>query len=262
MRERRTMFSGWPGKRGARGRSTSAGWGPPHPPPEPLIGVQAVPEAGARRSSRQAARTVALISGAALGAAVLVSIAVLTTVLPSTGSTRGTRSPAVRPSARAPVSGGTGKARSTLTALNAIVDQTGRGRQKVIAAIDAVRACSMNPADGQAAIGDVVAERHLVLAQLRRLGSSPSTGHADGYVIESLMAVIDDSVQADQDYAAWMADVGSGQPSCRVDPINDANFSAGQIFSAKADTDKQVFVQAWNPLAGSAGLSTYSPQDF
>lgn len=256
------MLSGRPGRRGARNRSTSAGWGPPHPPPEPLIRIEAVPEAGAGRASRPAARTVALISGTALGAAVLVSIAVLTTVLPSTGSTRGTRSTAVRPGAPPPVTGGSGRPRSTLTALNAIVDQTGSGRQKVIAAIDAVQACSMNPAEGEAAIGEVVAERHLALAQLRRLGSSPSTAHADGYVIETLMAVIDDSVQADQDYAAWMADVGSGQPSCRVDPINDANFSAGQIFSAKADTDKQVFVQAWNPLAGPAGLNTYSPQDF
>jgi hypothetical protein len=132
----------------------------------------------------------------------------------------------------------------------------------VIAAIDAVQACSMSPADGQAAISDVVAERHLTLARLRRLDANPSTAHADGYVIATLMTVIDDSVQADQDYAAWMADVGSGQPSCRVDPVNDANFSAAQIFSEKADTDKQVFVQAWNPLAGAAGLTTYSPQDF
>ena len=256
------MLSGWLGKRGARNHSTSAGWGPPHPPPDPLIKVQAVPEAGATRASRPAARTVALISGAALSAAVLVSVAVLTTVFPSTGITRGTRSTAQRPIAHPPVAGGTGKARSTLTALNAIVYQTGGGRQKVIAAIDAVQACSMNPADGQAAIGDIVAERLLALAQLRRLGSSPSIAHADEYVIETLMAVIDDSIQADQDYAAWMADVGSGQPSCRVDPSNDANFSAGQIFSAKADTDKPVFVQAWNPLAGAAGLSTYSPQDF
>lgn len=256
------MLSGRPVKRGARSRSTSAGWGPPHPPPEPLIRVQAAPETGAGRAGRPAARTVALISGAAVGAAILVSVAVLTTVLPSTASVRGTRSTAGRPNAHPTVSGGTGKARSTLTALNAIIDQTGNGRQKVIAAIDAVQACNMNPADGQAAIGDVVAERHLALVQLRRLGSSPLTAHADRYVIETLIAVIDDSVQADQDYAAWMADVGSGQPSCRVAPVNDANFSAGQIFSAKADTDKQVFVQAWNPLAGAAGLSTYRPQDF
>lgn len=262
MHERRTMLSGWPGKRGARSRSTSTGWGPPHPPPEPLIRVPVSPGGVPPRASRRAARTVALLSGAAVGAGLLVSVAALTTVFPSSGHSHGLRSTPLRRTAPSPVPGTTGKIRSPLAAVNAIIDQTGSGRQKVIAAIDAVQTCRLNPADGQAAMSEVVAERQLALAQLRRLDSSPSTAHADRYVIQTLMAVIDDSVQADQDYAAWMADVGSGQPSCRVDPLNDANFSAGQIFSAKADTDKQVFVQAWNPLADAAGLSTYRPQDF
>lgn len=256
------MFSRWLSKRAAGSQAKAVGWGPPHPPPQPLIKAPPEPEAGWTPTSRPVARTVALISGAALVAAALVSIAALATVLPSNGRTQAPPSTPLRKTARPPLTRPTGSIRSTLSAVNAIIDQTGAGRQKVVAGIDGVQACSMNPIDGQEAIGEVVAERRLDLAQLQRLDDSPSTTHADRYVIQSLITVIDDSVQADQDYSAWMADVGSGPPSCRANPVDDANFAAGQIFSAKTDTDKLAFVQAWNPLAGAAGLSTYSPQDF
>ncbi|HEX4863789.1 MAG TPA: hypothetical protein VFV02_06940 [Acidimicrobiales bacterium] len=187
----------------------------------------------------------------------------MTAVLPSSGRPHGAQSAHGAPTSNPPpATRGAANIRSTLAAVNGIIDQTGTGRQKVVAAIDSVQSCTMTPADGQAAIAEVVTERQRGMTQLRRLDASASTAPADRSVVQSLMAVIDDSVQADQDYAAWMGDVGSGQPSCRVPPMNDANFAAGQIFSAKADSDKEVFVRAWNPLAGAAGLNTYNPQDF
>ena len=120
----------------------------------------------------------------------------------------------------------------------------------------------MSPSDGQAAISNVVTDRQQALGQLRRLAQGPRTAPADRSVIQSLISVLNDSIEADQAYGAWMADIGAGQQNCGSEPSGDANFTAGQTFSEKADGDKLVFVEAWNPLAGRDGLATYQPQDF
>jgi hypothetical protein len=199
---------------------------------------------------------------AAAGAAVLVFLALLSTGLPSTANQRGARA-VRRNAARArPPSSSAVPTRSTLTAVNAIVDETGAGRERVISAIDAVQGCSIAPSDGQAAIGQVVSVRQQGLADLQRLNHLGPVTPADRSAIVSLTAVISDSIEADRAYMAWMTDIASGQSTCWANPMSDANFAAGQSFSAKADGDKQVFVQVWNPLAGRDGLSTYQPQDF
>jgi hypothetical protein len=146
--------------------------------------------------------------------------------------------------------------------VNGIIAETGLGRQEVVAAIDAVQACRVNPSAAQGTVSQVVNQRQQSLAQLRGLEGNTAAVAAEHKAIRSLVAVLGDSIQADQDYAAWMGDVAAGQPTCHSDPMNDANFAAGQAFSAKADADKEVFVEAWNPLAAPAGLTTHQAQDF
>ncbi|HEX6395367.1 MAG TPA: hypothetical protein VFZ97_18175 [Acidimicrobiales bacterium] len=229
-----------------------------------------------------------LISAAAFGAAALVALAVLTTGLPSIGhphpqrtaraatkarsttpapaikksSSRSAQSPHSSTTTPPAADGQSASSRSTLTAVNAIIDETGAGREKLITAIDAVESCSMQPSDGEAAVGQVVTEREQGLSDLNRLDKVESTPLADRSLIQSLIAVLNDSVQADRAYVAWMADIAGGGVTCGANPMSDANFAAGQAFSTKADSDKQVFVEAWNPLAGQHGLATYQPQDF
>ena len=120
----------------------------------------------------------------------------------------------------------------------------------------------MSPSDGQAAISNVVSDRQQALIQLRRLAQNTRTAPADRPVIQSLISVLNDSIEADQAYGAWMADLAAGQQNCGANPTADANFTAGQTFSEKADGDKLVFVEVWNPLAGREGMATYQPQDF
>ena len=239
---------------------------------------------GSRKPRGAAARTLTLIAGAALGAVLLVSLAALTTGLPASSHHQAQRlaraapraTPATRPSIRhsparsrpsrgsvAPTTtNGSATSRSTLASVNAVVDESGSGRQKVISAINGVQSCSMSPTDGQAAISQVVNDRKNALDRLRQLSQSAGTGSPERPVIQSLVAVLNDSIEADQAYMAWMADIAAGQQHCGADPSGDANFTAGQTFSTKADGDKLVFVAAWNPLAGRDGLATYQPQDF
>jgi hypothetical protein len=120
----------------------------------------------------------------------------------------------------------------------------------------------MTPSGGEAAIGQVVTVREQGLSDLQRLAQVADATPADRSLIQTLTAVINDSLQADRAYMAWMGDLAGGHTNCWSNPASDANFAAGQAFSAKADGDKQVFVQVWNPLAGKDGLSTYQPQDF
>lgn len=300
------MLSGWREKREATKGPSYGGWGPPHPPPEPLIRFAQQeremaesktrpprPVGPARRGPRRprgtAARTLALLAASALGAALLVAVAALTTGLPFSGHHQSQRlaragtnataaarpsvrraaarssRPAPRPSRRnvAPTTiNGGATDRSTLASVNAVVDETGSGRQKVVSAINAVQSCAMSPGDGQASIWQVVTQRQQALGRLRGLAQSARTASPAGSVIQSLVAVLNDSIEADQAYMAWMADLAAGQQHCGADPSGDANFTAGQTFSTKADGDKLVFVEAWNPLAGRDGLSTYQPQDF
>jgi hypothetical protein len=204
-----------------------------------------------------------LIAVAAFGAAALVALAVFTTGLPSIGHSHPQRiahgsSTTTLPAAQ----GQNASSRATLNAVNAIIDETGAGRERLIAAIDAVQACSMTPSDGESAVGQVVTEREQGLGDLNRLDKVESTPPPDRSVIQSLTAVLNDSVQADRAYMAWMGDIAGGGVTCGANPMSDPNFAAGQTFSIKADGDKQVFVEAWNPLAGQHGLATYQPQDF
>ena len=300
------MLSGWREKRDATKGLSDGGWGPPHPPPEPLIRSAqperdmaewkarpprpaGPPSRGPRKPRGTAARTLALIAAAALGAAFLVAVAALTTGLPLSGHHQSQRlaragagaTAAARPSIRraaarssrpAPrrshatvvptTTTGSQTNRSTLAAVNAVVDETGSGRQKVISAINAVQSCTMSPGGGQAGIWQVVTQRQQALGQLRGLAESARAASSAGPVIQSLVTVLNDSIEADRAYMAWMSDLASGQQHCGADASGDANFTAGQTFSTKADGDKLVFVEAWNPLAGRDGLATYQPQDF
>jgi hypothetical protein len=295
------MFSGWRKERVVDQRPGYGGWGPPHPPPEPLI-PSMTPRTTRRAASprhpgvpRQTmAATIRLIGAAAIGAAVLVALAILTTGLPSSPSrhtqrlarassvkraapapktpppakkvsTAGRRTSRVvhkGPTTTAPPTPNDNSGSSTLNAVNAIVDETGAGRERVISAIEAVQGCTMSPSEGEAAVGQAVSVRQQGLNDLQQLDRVASVTAADRSVIQTLTAVINDSIQADRAYMAWMEDVAGGSSNCSSNPMGDANFVAGQAFSARADNDKQVFVSVWNPLAGQHGLSTYQPQDF
>ena len=152
--------------------------------------------------------------------------------------------------------------RSILVAVNQVIAETAAGRQSVLTAIDGLQACTASPYSAQESLSQVVVQRQQARSQLTALENSPSTPGADHRVIERLMAVINDSIQADQSYAAWMGDVAAAPTACRSAPASDPNLEAGQVFSAKADQDKRVFVDAWNSMARPAGIATYQPQDF
>jgi hypothetical protein len=73
---------------------------------------------------------------------------------------------------------------------------------------------------------------------------------------------MNNSLDADNDYHAWMADLVSSGSTCGSNPNQDSNYVAGGNASAAATTSKDAFLAIWNPMAPRYGQQTYSDTGF
>ena len=68
------------------------------------------------------------------------------------------------------------------------------------------------------------------------------------------------SLNADNDYHAWLADLVSSGATCGPNPNQDSNYVAAVSADSAATTSKQAFVAIWDPMAppvtGSRPLPT------
>ena len=219
---------------------TYGGWGPaPQGPAGPLPG-----RAGKRRIPlRGALAACALLVCAGVAAAVLLAVP---------GGSHRQGSPG-SPSDAVSV-------RQSVTQLASTVAQSATDRSRVIAAIDGVQNCSLQPAAGQSALESVIADRRRSVTGLQRIaaGRIPATSPAADDLMTTLNAAISDDVS----YLSWMSDIAGGHASCGGDPAADPNFAAAQAESARTNADKQQFVSLWNPLAARYRQPTYKASDF
>lgn len=232
-----------------------------------------------------------LVTLASTGTALLVGAAVATVLLlrPHDGGTP----PGTPAAASAPVSSsvpgprtgtgkigtGTGTGRSSspgapradeqtfLRQVDGIIAQSSLARAQVSSAIAGVRSgCSVAPATAAQMIDAVLANRQSVLAQAGRLDTS--SGALAAGIRQKLIDALTASMEADQDYATWLADLttafpGSDPPGCPGGSApSDAHYLAATQASLTADAAKKQFVAAYDPAAGSAGLREWSDTDF
>jgi hypothetical protein len=161
-------------------------------------------------------------------------------------------------SASGPASSQPGAA--AMSALGSYLAQSGAVRPSVEPAIEAVDNCSESPASGQSTIQHAIDVRQTILDNLQTLSVAGLTNGQQ--LVSSLTTAMQQSVQADKDYQAWMTDFANQGNPCGSDPNQDPNYAAGQSTSTSANNAKQTFVGLWNPMAPGYGQRTYQPVDF
>jgi len=142
--------------------------------------------------------------------------------------------------------------------MSAIVAASAADRSRVIAAINEVQSCALAAAQGQAAVESVINDRRGAVAQLER---SAAAGPAAA-VVNDLTTTLNASISDDVSYMSWMSDIAGGHATCGGNPMTDPNFAAAEAQSDRTNFDKEVFVEAWNPLAAKYGKPTYHAEDF
>ena len=218
---------------------TYGGWGPaPQGPPGQA------PRPGPKRRIPFAAVVAAcgLLAGGAIAAAILLAVP---------GGTHRHGSPASR--------GGTVSLQQSVSALAATVAASASDRSRVIAAIDGVQNCSLQPVAGESAVESVITDRRRSVARLQRIAAEKAP---TSLVADDLMTTLNAAISDDLSYMSWMEDIASGHATCGGNPAGDPNFAAAQAQSGRTNADKQQFVALWNPLASRFGQPTYTADDF
>lgn len=206
------------------------------------------------RSSRHLAYW---IIGGALAVVVVVAV-VLTARSASTGGTGGTNAGGT-PTASASTSTSASAAAHSLqaqkqaaTQLSALLPQSGKDRSAVIGAVGNVDSCKMLPA-AATTFSTAAKNRQTLLSSLATL---PGRSALPAALVSSLNGAWQASAQADTDLAMWANDaVAHG---CKKGNSKDPNLAASYGPDSQASTDKQAFVNQWNPIARRFGLPTYT----
>ncbi|HEV2258979.1 MAG TPA: protein kinase [Streptosporangiaceae bacterium] len=167
-------------------------------------------------------------------------------------------SPAVSPSASSAPSQLPGAA--AMATLASYLSQSAAVRPTVQNAINAVQACSESPSDAETTIGHAITTRQNILQGLQTL--SVGTLPNGPQLVSALRTAMQNSLNADNDYHAWMADLVSSGNTCGSNPNQDSNYVNGGTASSDATTSKNAFLSLWNPMAPTYGQQTYTDTGF
>lgn len=133
-------------------------------------------------------------------------------------------------------------------------------RPTVQAAISNVQNCSENPSNAEATVQQAITTRQGILQGLQTVSVS---GLPNGtQLVSALTTAMQNSLNADTDYHAWMADLVSSGNTCGSNPNQDSNYVDGGTASSDATTSKDAFLTLWNPMAPTYGQQTYTATGF
>jgi hypothetical protein len=149
---------------------------------------------------------------------------------------------------------------AAMTTLGSDLARSAAVRPTVQAAIDNVQNCSESPSSGEAALQQAITTRQAILQGLTTLDVSGLPNGAQ--LVSTLTTAMQNSLNADNDYHAWMADLVNAGSSCGSNASQDSNYVAGGTASSAATTSKTDFLAIWNPMAPRYGQPTYSPTGF
>jgi hypothetical protein len=149
---------------------------------------------------------------------------------------------------------------AAMTTLGSYLARSAAVRPTVQAAIDNVQHCSESPSTGETTLQQAISTRQDILQGLSTLNVS---GLPNGpQLVSALTTAMQNSLNADNDYHAWMADLVSSGAACGSNPNQDSNYVAAGTADSAATTSKDAFVAIWNPMASRYGQRTYSDAEF
>ena len=152
-------------------------------------------------------------------------------------------SPTSSPSASASV-----LASEQAAALSMLLASSAAARTALHDAVRQVDACT-NLANAVSQLRGVVNQR---VGEYGRASSLPTSALPDGTAVKSeLIGALSSSLKADRDYLAWaqQQQAGGCTPSNQSSAYNAA-YGASQL----ANTEKEAFVQVWDPVAAKYGI--------
>jgi serine/threonine protein kinase len=149
---------------------------------------------------------------------------------------------------------------TAMATLASYLRQSAAVRPGVQAAISNVQNCSESPADAEGTIQQAITTRQNILAGLQTVsvGALPNGAR----LVSALRTAMQNSLNADTDYHAWMADLVSSGNSCGSNPNQDSNYVNGGTASSNSTTSKDAFLSLWNPMAPAYGQQTYTDTGF
>lgn len=136
--------------------------------------------------------------------------------------------------------------------LSGLLAQSASDRSSIVNAVNDVNTCGPNLAQDAQVFQQAADSRHQLLAKLAAL---PDSSALPPQMMQALTSAWQASDQADQDFAAWATDENSN--GCTAADTSDTNYQAAATPDNQATTDKQGFVNLWNPIATQYGLPTY-----
>ena len=244
--------------------------GGPGSPPERYRGGSAGP--GRRRSSRRvwliavaavvvlaAVGTVAFLAGKAKpsGSTGAVNAAASSSVAASSPAAS---SPAASSPAASSSSAGQLPGAAAMSAMGNDLARSASVRPTVQAAITGVQNCSETPSSAEATIQQAITTRQNILQSLPTLDVSGLPHGAQ--LVSALTTAMQNSLNADNDYHAWLADLVSSGAACGSNPNQDSNYVAAGTADTAATNSKDAFLAIWNPMAPGYGQQTYTDTGF
>jgi hypothetical protein len=149
---------------------------------------------------------------------------------------------------------------AAMAVIGADLAQSAAVRPAVQLAINSVLNCLESPSSAEATLRQANRIRQTILQGLQTLHVS---GLPNGtQLVSVLTTAIQNSVKADNDYHAWLADLVSSGAACGSNPNRDPKYMAAGTASAAATTSKLAFVAIWNPMAPRYGQQTYTATGF
>jgi len=147
-----------------------------------------------------------------------------------------------------------------MAAIGTDLTQSASARPAVAAAIANVQNCSESPGSAEATLQQAVSTRQNILQGLPTLDVSGLPNGAQ--LVSALTTAMQNSLNADNDYHTWLADLVSSGATCGSDPNQDSNYVAAVTADSAATTSKEAFVAIWNPMAPRYGQQTYTDTGF
>ena len=268
-------WSGTPA--GPAGPAAPAGPAGPAGPEQRWAGLAAEPEP--RRAGRPAEPHRTGRRGVLIGVAAVVVLAVVGVVAflagkghPTTASNAGNvaaASPSVTSPARSPSVSASPSVSSSPTqlpgaaamaTLGSYLSQSAAVRPSVQDAINGVQACSESPASAEPVLQQAITTRQNILQDLQTLSV---TGLPNGaQLVSAFTTAMQNSLNADNDFHAWLADLVSSGNTCGSNPNQDSNYVAAGNADTASTASKAAFVNLWNPMAPEYGQQTYTDTGF
>lgn len=149
---------------------------------------------------------------------------------------------------------------AAMAVISADLAQSAAVRSAVQLAIDSVQNCSESPSSAEATLRQANTTRQTILQGLQTLNVS---GLPNGIQLVSVLTTaMQNSLNADNDYHAWLANLVSSRAACGSNPNQDPKYVVAGTASAAATTSKLAFLAIWNPMAPRYGQQTYTVTGF